>query len=48
MADIQIITKIEFGYLQKQAALAYSEIHFQETNQQQGPIEGGGMISAKS
>ena len=42
MADIQVITKIDYGYLQKQATLAYPEINLQETNQQQGPIEGGG------
>ena len=48
MADIQIITKTDYGYLQKQATLAYSENNFQETIQQQGPIEGGGMIYAKS
>ena len=49
MTDIQIITKTDYGYLQKQATLAYSEINFQETIQQQGRIErGGGMIYAKS
>ena len=42
MADIQIITKTDYGYLQKQATLAYPEINFQETIQQQGLIEGGG------
>ena len=42
MADIQIITKTDYGYLQKQATLAYPEINFQETIQQQGPIGGGG------
>ena len=47
MADIQIIPKTDYGYLQTQAILAYPEIIFQETIQQQEPIEGG-MISTKS
>ena len=48
MADIQIITKNDYGYLQKQATLAYPEINFQETNQQQGPMEGGGASSPQN